>query len=148
MDLDRIAKLLELLNDQKVAEFDYEDESLSLSVRLGSTVVQQVVAAAPAPVAMAAAPASAAPAVAEHDASLVDVPSPMVGTFYRAPSPESPAFVKLGDRVSAGQTLCIVEAMKLMNEIESEVDGVVTAILVENAQPVQFGQSLFKIKEG
>lgn len=150
MDLERIDQLLQLLNEQKVAEFNYEDESVSLTVRFGGAVVTQLVAAAP--VAHAAAPVAgapaAAPAAAADDPSQTDVPSPMVGTFYRAASPETPPFVKLGDRVSRGQTLCIVEAMKLMNEIESEVEGVVTAILVENAQPVQFGQSLFKIKEG
>jgi acetyl-CoA carboxylase biotin carboxyl carrier protein len=150
MDLERIDQLLQLLNEQKVAEFNYEDESVSLTVRFGGAVVTQMVAAAPVAAAVAA-PAAAAPAAAPaaaDDPSQTDVPSPMVGTFYRAASPDTPPFVKLGDRVSRGQTLCIVEAMKLMNEIESEVEGVVTAILVENAQPVQFGQSLFKIKEG
>lgn len=94
--------------------------------------------AAPAPVAAAV---DAAPAVSPG----VGIESPMVGTFYSAPSPEQPAFAKVGDKVSKGQTLCIIEAMKLMNEIEAEVSGTVLEILVENGQPVQFGQVLFKI---
>ena len=72
----------------------------------------------------------------------------MVGTFYRAPSPDADSFVQLGDKVTEGQTLCIVEAMKLMNEIEADATGTITAILVDNAQPVQFGQALFRIKAG
>ena len=152
MDLERIDQLLQLLNEQKVAEFNYEDESLSMTVRFGGAVAAPVVHAAPvmdaAPVA-AAAPAPAAPAAtaaAADDPSLTDVSSPMVGTFYRSPSPDADAFVKLGDRVSRGQTLCIVEAMKLINEIESDVAGTIREILVENAGPVQFGQVLFRVE--
>jgi len=83
---------------------------------------------------------------AHQDATLVTVKSPMVGTFYRAPAPDAPPYVEGGDRVSRGQTVCIIEAMKLMNEIESEVSGVVARILVENAQPVEFGQELLLIR--
>jgi len=83
--------------------------------------------------------------VAEPDRKLFMVPSPIVGTFYRAPSPEAPPFVEVGARVKKGQVLCILEAMKLMNEIESEVDGVVSKILVENAHPVEYGETLFLI---
>ncbi len=154
MDLERIEQLLQLLNDQKVAEFTYEDEQLSLTVNFGGSVLAPQLVAAPAsvisapPAAVAAAVASPAPASPAEDSSLTAVLSPMVGTFYRAPGPDSEDFVKLGDEVRPGQTLCIVEAMKLMNEIEAEVGGIVSAILVENAQPVQFGQPLFQIKEG
>ena len=91
----------------------------------------------------AAAPAAAAPA---EDSSLVSVESPMVGTFYRAPSPDSENFVEVGATVSKGQTLCIVEAMKLMNEIEAETTGTVVEILADDSQPVQFGQVMFKIR--
>jgi acetyl-CoA carboxylase biotin carboxyl carrier protein len=94
-----------------------------------------------APAALATPAAAPAPS-----ANLTEVKSPMVGTFYRAPKPESPAFVKVGDQVSIGQTLCIVEAMKLMNEIEAEVSGTVREVLSENGQPVQFGQVLFHIE--
>lgn len=106
-------------------------------------------ASAPAPVAVQAAPGTAEePAEPPKKAGpeLTDVKSPMVGTFYRAPAPEAPAYVELGTTVSKGQTLCILEAMKLMNELESEVDGVVREILVENADPVEYGQVLFRIE--
>jgi acetyl-CoA carboxylase biotin carboxyl carrier protein len=100
-------------------------------------------APAPAPAAPAAAPAAAAPAAAEEKGHTVT--SPFVGTFYRKPNPDSPAYVSVGDKVEKGQVLCIVEAMKLMNEIEADVAGTVTAILVEDGQAVEYGQPLFKI---
>jgi acetyl-CoA carboxylase biotin carboxyl carrier protein len=100
-------------------------------------------AAASAPADGAAPPASAAPA---EDAGWLDIESPMVGTFYRAPAPEAPPYVDVGTRVSKGQTLCILEAMKLMNELEAEVDGVVREILVQNGDPVEYGQALFRIE--
>lgn len=111
--------------------------------------VAAVPMAAPAP-APAPAPAAAEPAAANDEGSLPAgaqiVESPIVGTFYRSPNPEAPAFVEVGARVSKGQVLCIVEAMKLMNEIESDVEGEVVAIFPENAQPVEFGERLFAIK--
>ena len=97
-------------------------------------------AASPAP------PAAATPAEAVAEAGLVEVRSPMVGTFFRRPSPEAPAFVEPGQKVKKGQVLCIVEAMKLMNEIDSEVDGEVVEVLVENGQPVEYGELLFRIR--
>ncbi len=110
-------------------------------------------ALAPAPVpaaALAPAPAGgtseAAPAPAVEKTNLTDVKSPMVGTFYRAPAPEAPPYVEIGSTVKKGQTLCILEAMKLMNEMECEVDGVVREILVENSDPVEYGQVLFRIE--
>lgn len=107
----------------------------------GGTAPAPVQAASPA--SAAEAPAAAAPAATSN---LVDVVSPMVGTFYRAPAPEAPAYVEVGSTVHKGQTLCILEAMKLMNELECEVDGVVREILVENADPVEYGQVLFRIE--
>jgi acetyl-CoA carboxylase biotin carboxyl carrier protein len=96
---------------------------------------------------VAASPVAAAPAaVAEVEQGFAEVKSPMVGTFYRGPKPGSPSFANVGDRVSLGQTLCIVEAMKLMNEIEAEVAGTVRKVLTDDAQPVQFGQVLFHIE--
>ena len=110
---------------------------------------QVVVSQVAAPVAASAAPAAtASPAGNENPAEeghLLE--SPMVGTFYRSPSPDKAPYVELGDRVQVGQTLCIVEAMKLMNEIEADASGVIEAILVDNAGPVQFGQPLFRIRE-
>jgi acetyl-CoA carboxylase biotin carboxyl carrier protein len=99
---------------------------------------------------MVAAPAAgaAAPAAAPVDDGLIVIESPMVGTFYRSPSPDKDSYVEVGSTVKLGDTLCIVEAMKLMNEIEADVGGTIAEILVENAQPVQFGQPLFKIRKG
>jgi acetyl-CoA carboxylase biotin carboxyl carrier protein len=103
-------------------------------------------AAAPVAAAPAAAAATAAPA--KDDGNVVFVTSPFVGTFYRSPSPDAPAFVEIGSQVREGQTLCIVEAMKLMNEIESDIAGVVVDCCAENGKPVEFGQRLFKIRVG
>jgi acetyl-CoA carboxylase biotin carboxyl carrier protein len=145
MDLKRIEALLELLANHDVSQFWYKDADAEIELQLG-----QPVAAAPAPVAMpvaapVAAVVEAAPA-APVDDGLITVESPMVGTFYRAPGPGAPSFVEVGAVVGPGQTLCIVEAMKLMNEIEAETSGTIVEILIENAQPVQFGQAMFKIK--
>ena len=157
MDLERIESLLKMLAAHDVSEFHFKDEEQTLRLRLGpppAPVAHVAPAAAAAPVvaaapvaAPAAAPAAAAPEATEDD-GLVTVESPMVGTFYRSPSPGAPQFVDVGDKVQAGKTLCIVEAMKLMNEIEAEVSGTVVEILVDNAQPVQFGQALVKIRPG
>jgi acetyl-CoA carboxylase biotin carboxyl carrier protein len=147
VELEEIRALLELLKEYEVGEYQYRDADHNIRLRLGPPVVaaapiaQQVVAAQPAPAAAVAASEAAAPS----DGSVAQE-SPMVGTFYASPSPDSPAFVQVGDTVTKGQVLCIVEAMKLMNEIEAEVSGVVSAILVENGQPVQFGQDLFRIR--
>jgi len=157
MDLKRIESLLQLLAEHDVTEFTYKDDDISLKLRLGpppavtSLAPMAHVAAAPTPMASQApeaAPAPAAAAPEADDPDLVTVESPMVGTFYRAPSPDAKVFCNVGDRVRSGQTLCIVEAMKLMNEIEAEVGGVVAEILVDNGEPVQFGQPLFKIRRG
>lgn len=107
------------------------------------------VPAAAAPVAPAPEPAAAAPTAepaAAASKNLIEVKSPMVGTFYRAPAPEAPPYVEVGSTVTKGQTLCILEAMKLMNELEAEVDGVVREVLVSNAEPVEYGQVLFRIE--
>jgi acetyl-CoA carboxylase biotin carboxyl carrier protein len=143
MDLDRIEALLKLMHEYRVSELGVEEDGASIHLALmheGSQVTTSVPAAAPAAPALAATEASAA------DSNLVDVNSPMVGTFYRSPKPGTPSFVNVGDHVSLGQTLCIVEAMKLMNELESEVAGTIREIVIENAQPVQFGQTLFRIE--
>jgi acetyl-CoA carboxylase biotin carboxyl carrier protein len=114
----------------------------SVSASVSSTPAAPSVSVTAAPPAAAAAPAPASKPVPEG----ITISSPFVGTFYRSPSPDSPMFVEIGTRVKKGQTLCIVEAMKLMNEIESEVDGEVVGILVENAKPVEFGTPLFVIR--
>jgi acetyl-CoA carboxylase biotin carboxyl carrier protein len=148
MDLEQIEALLCLLNDQEVSQFSFEDENLKLKIKLGPVIVQSVVSAVPAAVSVAAVPPGtdssgvSTPSVEEFHV----ISSPMVGTFYNAPNPESTPFVKVGDTVEVGQVVCIIEAMKLMNEIESDVDGVVVHIDVDNAQPVQFGQDLIRIR--
>ncbi len=155
MDIDQIRALLELVAESGVAEVELEDDEFRMVVRTVSsqTVVQQapqvVHAAAAAPVATtpagqpAAAPPPAPAAEAEAPASGTTVKAPIVGTFYEAPSPDAGPFVKVGDTVKVGDVLCIIEAMKLMNEIESEVSGVIKEILVQNAQPVQYDEPLF-----
>lgn len=146
MDLERIESLLKLMQDYRVAELGLDGDDGSIHISLMHDGAQ--VAAAPQVVQSIAAPAAPAPeaAPAASSDSYHEMKSPMVGTFYTAPKPGSPAFVKVGDVVSVGQVLCIVEAMKLMNEIESEVSGTVREIALENADPVQFGQVLFRIE--
>lgn len=117
-----------------------------------TAMVPAAQAPAPAPVTVAVpqaeapAPAAEVPEAAQPAKNLIEIKSPMVGTFYRAPAPEAPPYVEVGTHVSKGQTLCILEAMKLMNELEAEVDGIVREILVENAEPVEYGQVLFRIE--
>jgi len=145
MDLDQIKNLLEILKEQEVNEFSYETEALSLSVNFGAQVVQGMAPVMATPQVAAAAPAAAPVAAAPAESLGVGLESPMVGTFYSAPSPDQPAFCKVGDTVSKGQTLCIIEAMKVMNEIKAETSGTVTAIVAKDGEPVQFGDDLFQI---
>lgn len=149
ISLKQLKNLLKALEEEGVAEFEYKDEKYSLRVGFGRSALAPGVVPAPAFVAapaVAAAPEAAA-AKAE-EAGVVFVTSPFVGTFYRSPSPDSEPFVEVGSVVKPGQSLCIVEAMKLMNEIESEYAGTVLEILVENGTSVEFGQKLFKLKQG
>ena len=161
--LEDVKKLVQLLERSDVTLIEWEKGSDKVVIQRGAVAGSNaVVAPAPvfhaAPVAatfapIAAAPAPAAAPAAKADAKPADKPgalvtSPFVGTFYRAPSPESPPFVDVGQKVKKGQTLCIVEAMKLMNEIEAEQDGTVAEILVQNATPVEFGEALFRIVPG
>ena len=155
MDIRKVKKLIELLEESGIAEIEIHEGEESVRISRNS----QASAAAPvqymAPPAAAAAPAAApaaeeAPAAAEDSGSTVPsghiVSSPMVGTFYSAPSPGAPAFVNVGDVVSEGDTLCIIEAMKILNQIEADKSGKVKAILVDNASPVEFGQQLVVIE--
>jgi acetyl-CoA carboxylase biotin carboxyl carrier protein len=153
MDLRKLKKLIDLVQESGIAELEVtEGEERVKIVRSGRSAPEVAVAGAafapsPSPSPAAAPPAAAAPA-AEAPAAPEGhvVKSPMVGTFYRASAPDAKAFVEVGDTVKAGQTICIIEAMKLMNEIESDQDGVVKAILVENGQPVEYGEPLFVIE--
>ena len=148
MDLRKLKKLIDLVQESGISELEVTEgeEKVRIAKQLIAASVAHHVVAAPAPVAAApaAAPAAAAPSAPALPEGHV-VKSPMVGTFYRASSPDAKAFAEVGDSVKQGQTLCIVEAMKLLNEIESDASGVIKAILVENGQPVEFGEPLFII---
>jgi acetyl-CoA carboxylase biotin carboxyl carrier protein len=146
MDMKKIKAVLRLLDGTDVTEFEYEDEALRLRVNRGAAPSQAAFVGAPVAAALAAGPVAAAAAAAEPTGH--SITSPFIGTFYRSPAPDSPSFVEVGQRVEEGQTLCIVEAMKLMNEIEADVSGTVKSILVENGQPVEFDQKLFVIDPG
>jgi acetyl-CoA carboxylase biotin carboxyl carrier protein len=145
--LKQLESLLKTLEEGGASEFEYQDEKYKIRVKLGHAppAPYAMPMAAPMPVGSPAA-GGAAGAVAVDDANVVYVTSPFVGTFYRSPNPESPPFADPGTTVRKGQTLCIVEAMKLMNEIESEYDGTVIEVLVDNGHSVEFGQKLFKLK--
>lgn len=152
LDHEQLHRLLEALGDSDIQEFRLEGDDFRLEVRR-NLPGQTVVAAAPAaPVVAAAAPAAPAeptsppPAAASTRSDLLDITAPMVGTFYRAPAPGEPSFIEVGNRVDVGQTVCILEAMKLMNELEAEVSGEVVEILVDNGTPVEFGQVLMRVK--
>jgi acetyl-CoA carboxylase biotin carboxyl carrier protein len=151
MDIRKVKKLIELLEESGIAELEINEGEESVRISRYSS--------SPAPVSYAAAPAAPAPAAAAPAATVAEessdedslpsghvVKSPMVGTYYSASSPGSRPFVSVGDSVTEGETVCIVEAMKILNQIEADVSGVVKAILVENAQPVEYGQPLMIIE--
>lgn len=151
MDLRKLKKLIDLVEDSGIAELEVTEGEEKVKIVKGSPVVSPSAVPVSAPLAHPAAAAQAAAAppapVAEAPTALEGhiVKSPMVGTFYRAGSPGAKPFVEVGDTVKAGQTICVIEAMKLMNEIEADKDGVVKAIMVENAQPVEYGEPLMMI---
>jgi acetyl-CoA carboxylase biotin carboxyl carrier protein len=147
MDLRKLKTLIELVENSGIAELELTEGEEHVRISRHSSIaapMQQMYAAAPQVAAPAAAPVAAAPAAPAVPEGHV-VKSPMVGSFYRSPSPGAKSFVDIGQNVNAGDTLCIIEAMKLLNEIESDKAGVVKAILVENGQAVEFGQPLFII---
>ncbi len=156
MNQNEIKELVAFLAEKDIAEFEMERGDVKLRIKRAQAVVTAPVAAsypvpvaAPAPplaVAAAASPSAPAASAPEKEEGIDIIKSPIVGTFYEAASPGSPAFVKEGDMVAVGQVLCIVEAMKLMNEIESDAAGQIVKILVSNGQPVEYGQPLFKVR--
>lgn len=153
MNINELKELLELILEKGITEFELEEKGVRLKIKKGLNSSPPVeptamVAAQPAASSPAAPPASATQSsrnIAEEDGVTL-VRSPMVGTFYRSPDPSAPPFVNEGDRVKAGQVLCIIEAMKLMNEIESEEAGEIVRVFVENGQPVQYGDELFALR--
>jgi acetyl-CoA carboxylase biotin carboxyl carrier protein len=149
VDIEKLRALLDVLTDKDIAEFEHEDEQTRIRVvrgaRGGTFVTQLPSLGAMASTRTEAPPA--APTATEPAADSVDVTSPFVGTFYRSPSPDAPSFVEIGSVVRIGQTLCIVEAMKLMNEIEAESSGTITEVFAQSGKAVEFGQKLFRIKK-
>lgn len=144
-DMRKVRKLIALMKEHDLTEIDLKQADSAVRIKRGGEVLSHS-----APVPLPAAPAAATDAAAPpaEDARMVVVKSPMVGTFYQASSPESPPFVKVGDRIGPEKTVCIVEAMKVFNEIPAGVSGQVVAILVENGAPVEFGQPLIKVDPG
>jgi acetyl-CoA carboxylase biotin carboxyl carrier protein len=155
MDLNYVKKLVKLLAESNVAEIEIEEDGRKIRVAKGAQPAMTVYAppvpqSAPAAPAVQAAPAAAAPsapAAAAPSKNLHEIKSPIVGTFYRAPSPDAAPFAQVGSSVQTGTVLCIVEAMKLMNEIESDVAGTIVKVLVENGQPVEYDQPLFLVEK-
>jgi len=161
LDLRELKEILQILEEKEITEFELEEEGMKLRIRKAAASSNHAAAPAAAvtlaptsssPMAMAPVPAaSAAPVAAPaaptaEEAGLVVVKSPIVGTFYRSPDPGSPPFVSVGDKVRMGQVLCIIEAMKLMNEIEAEAAGEIVKVHHESGQPVQYGEPLFDIR--
>lgn len=157
MDIKLIKQVVDLMKRSEVSEFEIEEEGFKLRLtRKNGEVTQQIIqpaaaqTIAPYPTApVAAAPAEAAPAAdapAAEEKGISVITSPMVGTFYRAPSPESPPFADIGSQVQGESVVCIIEAMKVMNEIQAELSGKITECLVENGEAVEYGQPLFKVK--
>jgi acetyl-CoA carboxylase biotin carboxyl carrier protein len=163
MDLKDIRQIIKMVEASNISEFELEEDGIKVKIKKNDSTnpvqisdVQVVTAPAPQPVVQtppkAVMPETPIPVQEEKEEStvsdnLIEVRSPMVGTFYRAPSPDADPYIEVGQAVSVGQTLCIVEAMKLMNEIEAEVGGKIVKILAENAQPVEYNQPLFLIEK-
>ena len=145
MDIRKVKKLIELLESSDIAEIEIKEGEESVRISRGSTLVPTPIAyqAPLAPVAPVTAPSSVAAPAAASEANAIK--SPMVGTFYRSPSPSSPAFVEVGRHVKVGDVVCIVEAMKMMNQIEADKAGIIEAFLVEDGEPVEFEQPLIRI---
>ena len=158
MDLDQLKQILDLVRAHELSEFEIEHDGLRLKIRKDAAGLPVVTLPAHPPAAVAAAvpaappataPASSAPAgpeTGDTEVELAVIKSPIVGTFYRSSEPGAPPFVDIGSQVKKGQVLCIIEAMKLMNEIDSEYDGEIANVYVEGGQPVQYGERLFAIR--
>lgn len=162
MEFEKIKELIKLIQKSKISEFKYEDESSKISIRTKSYSAQKEVivqpsmmpgmqmpgiAAAPAaPTAPVAAAETTESAPAEETTNYIEIKSPMVGTFYRSASPEKPSFVKVGDSIGTEDTVCLIEAMKLFNEVQAEVEGRIVKVMVEDASPVEYGQVLFLVE--
>jgi acetyl-CoA carboxylase biotin carboxyl carrier protein len=143
-DVKKVRRLIELMKEHDLSELDLRQADHRVRIRRGGEVVSYS-APAPAPAPAAAVAPTTAPAASATESRMLVIKSPMVGTFYKASGPDSPAFVKVGDRIGPEKTVCIIEAMKVFNEIPSGVSGQVVAVLVENGAAVEFGQPLIKV---
>jgi acetyl-CoA carboxylase biotin carboxyl carrier protein len=143
--LERLRQLIELMESHDLTEINLRQGDETVKLRRGHQFASVPMAHAPAALPPAAAPTSASPIAAAEGANIVTIKAPMVGTFYARPNPESENFVKVGQRISADTVVCIIEAMKVFNEIPAEVSGQVVAVLVDDQQPVDFGRPLFKV---
>lgn len=157
LDIKQIKQVIELMKRAELNEFSVEEEGFKLKIRRGAgktnggsrnSVPPFVVAADPAAHGTVAPMPAAAPAPTEEEAGISFIKAPMVGTFYSAPSPESKPFVDVGAKISESTVVCILEAMKIMNEIQAEVKGTIVEVLVEDGDPIEYGQKLFKVKTG
>lgn len=160
MDLKQIKQIIELMKRSELTEFAVEEEGFKLKIRRGSNGLPIVSGlrgsnppfaaseATPAPAATPVVQPAASSSAAAEEPGVTYIKSPMVGTFYRAASPESKPFVEVGAKVTESSVVCIIEAMKIMNEIQAEAKGTLLDVLVENGQPVEYGQRLFKLKQG
>ena len=147
MNIKEIKEMINLMNENNLSELELEKQGLKIRIKKGpegeiEKIIEKVAPKVPLPT---------YPVPGEHPVlpgapKVIEIKSPMVGTFYKAPSPDAPPFVKTGDYIETGQVICIIEAMKLMNEIKSEVKGKIVSVLVENADPVEFGQTLFLVE--
>ena len=158
MDIKQIQELIKFVHKSGVNEVSIEEKDFKITIKtnqaptvVNATIPAAAPVAAPAPQAAAPAPAAPAPATpaatpAADDSKYITIKSPMIGTFYRSSSPDKPVFVNVGDEISPGQVLCIVEAMKLFNEIEAEVSGRIVKVLVDNASPIEYDQPLFLVE--
>ncbi|HLK30561.1 MAG TPA: acetyl-CoA carboxylase biotin carboxyl carrier protein [Puia sp.] len=159
MDFKQIQELIKMVNKSNIGEVTVEEKGFRLTIKQKEDPVQQLIAApvsapvyaAPQPVASASAPVAEKPKVTEAASSptadnLITIKSPMIGTFYRSSGPDKPAFINVGDEIDNGKVVCIIEAMKLFNEIESEVKGKVVKVLVDDASPVEYDQPLFLVE--
>jgi acetyl-CoA carboxylase biotin carboxyl carrier protein len=161
LDLKQIKQIIDLMKRSELTEFAVEEEGFKLKIRRGTNGLPVVSTGRgsnppfvltdttpPIPLPASPAPAAPSPSPAKEEAGVAFIKSPMVGTFYRAASPESKAFADVGTKVVENSVVCIIEAMKIMNEIQAEAKGSILEVLVENGQPVEYGQRLFKIKQG
>jgi acetyl-CoA carboxylase biotin carboxyl carrier protein len=149
MNIKEIKEMINLMNENSLAELEVEKDDMRIRLKKTATGFEgsqsPIIYSAQVPAPSGANVQSALPAEEKIVIKTVEIKSPMVGTFYRAPNPEAPAYVEVGQTIEPGQVFCIIEAMKLMNEIKSEIRGKILEILVDNAEPVEFGQSLFLI---